>query len=387
MDHILKCHDIVKTDFTHGLNCDLYDAAGRRYVDFESGLWCTALGHSHPRINRVLHEQLDKLTHLGFRYPPAVADAAASDVLEITGIDQGKCVFLSSGSEAVEFAVHVAREVSKRPRLITFSNSYLAAYGSAGRKHADAWIQLDWADGADADRMLERIPFDQVGAFVFEPGGSGSSFVHFPPRALVARIAERVRAHGGLLVAEEVTTGMGRTGQWFGFQHYGVQPDLVALGKGLGNGYPVSAVAMGHDVAQAFEALGGHYVQSHQNDPLGCCAAREVIAVLRQDGLIERARTEGEYFLEKLKQLAHKFDVVEEARGRGLLLALALHPHAQITPTRLYHALLEHGFLVGFYEAGRILRFDPALTIDRTDIDRLVDCLDVLLTRGGTMDT
>jgi acetylornithine/N-succinyldiaminopimelate aminotransferase len=129
MDHVLKCHDIVKTDFVRGKNCYLYDSQGKRYVDFESGIWCTILGHSHPRINRVMQEQLENIIHLGTRYPHALAEEAARDVLNIIGIDNGKCVFLSSGSEAVEFGVQTARRLTHKPLLLTFSNSYLAAYG------------------------------------------------------------------------------------------------------------------------------------------------------------------------------------------------------------------------------------------------------------------
>ena len=155
-------------------------------------------------------------------------------------------------------------------------------------------------------KFLKEIPFDKIGAFVFEPGGSGIGFVHFPPRPLVEAIAGRVRASGGLIVANEITTGIGRTGKWFGFQHYDIQPDIVALGKGLGNGYPVSAVAVREETAEKLERGGFHYVQSHQNDPLGCAIAREVIAALHEEKLIERGAELGAYFLEGLREIQTK---------------------------------------------------------------------------------
>ena len=381
MDHILKCHDIIKTDFVRGENCYLYDRQGRQYLDFEAGIWSTALGHTHPRINQVIRTQIEKVIHLGTRYPSAMADAAAIDVLEIVGIHNGKCVFLSSGSEAVEFGVQTARLTTERPLLLTFSNSYLGAYGSAGRKNTNEWWLFDWSFCTHTGpcECWKDIPFENVGTFVLEPGGSGSGFVRFPPKQLVQDIAQRVKQEGGLLVANEVTTGMGRTGKWFGFQHYDIQPDIVALGKGLGNGYPVSAVAMRQDIAEKLEKDEFHYAQSHQNDPLGCCVAREVIAIMREEKLIERANTVGVFFLEGLKRLGEKYKVIKEARGRGLLLALEFHPHDTISVTWAYQALLERGFLVGYYPDGNVLRFDPALTVKEEDITRLLDCLDSIL--------
>lgn len=384
MNHILKCHDIVKTDFVRGENCTLYDSQGRRYTDFESGIWCTVLGHSNPRINRAIRTQTEKITHLGTRYPNALAEEAALDILDVTGIGMGKCVFLSSGSEAVEFGVQTARRATGRPLLLTFSNSYLGAYGSAGRKPTDEWQLLDWSTctGPAPDDLLQGIPFESIGAFVFEPGGSGSGFVRFPPKPLVDAIGRRLQREGGLIVANEVTTGMGRTGKWFGFQHYEIQPDIVALGKGLGNGYPVSAVAMRRCVAEQVEGSGFHYAQSHQNDPLGCAVAREVIAVLREEGWIERGRTVGGDFLDGLKRLEQKHAVVKEARGRGMLLGLELHPQ-RLPVQSVYETLLAHEFLVGYYPAGNVLRFDPALTIDERDITRLLETLDRTLSGAG----
>lgn len=381
MSHILASHDIVKTDFVRGENCYLYDARGRRYVDFESGIWCTVLGHRHPRIDRVMKMQIDKLVHLGTRYPSHLAEEAAADVLDLVGIIEGKCTFLSSGSEAVEFGVQAARRITERPLLLTFASSYLGAYGSAGRKTDDEWWLVDWnaPEVTDSDAWLDRIPFHHIGAFVLEPGGSGSAFVRFPSRQIVQALARRVQEVGGLLMVNEVTTGMGRTGEWFGFQHYDVQPDIVAIGKGLGNGYPVSAVALERRVADELEATGFHYAQSHQNDPLGCAVAREVIAALRERAWIEQGKKLGAFFLDGLKLLAEKHALVQEARGRGMLLGLALHPQDRLTVRSLYHQLLEEGFLVGYYSAGRVLRFDPALTIEKEDIDALLESLDKLL--------
>jgi 4-aminobutyrate aminotransferase-like enzyme len=385
MNNILQCHEIVKTDFVKAENCYLYDKEGKQYVDFESGIWCTILGHCHPRINSVMEAQIKKVVHLGTRYPHFIAQETAKDILDIVGVENGKCVFLSSGSEAVEFGVQIARRVTEKPLFLTFSNSYLAAYGSAGKKDSDEWELFDWSaceHGGQCD-CLDKISFENIGGFVFEPGGSGSGFVKFPPKQLVKDITHRVKQKGGILVVNEITTGIGRTGKWFGFQHYDIQPDIVAIGKGIGNGYPISAVAVRRDIAEKIECSGFGYAQSHQNDPLGCSIAKEVITVLKVGDLIEKGNALGAFFLDGLKRIERRFDVVKDTRGRGLLLALEFYPHAQITATWAYHALLAKGFLVGYYPNGNILRFDPALTVDKKDIERLLACIESIIESTG----
>jgi len=381
MNHILKCHEIIKTDFVRGENCYLYDEQGKRYVDFESGIWCTGLGHNHPRINQVIRTQIDKVIHLGTRYPNVLAEEAAVDILDIVGFENGKGVFLSSGSEAVEFGVQAARRITGKPLLLTFSSSYLAAYGSAGRKSPEEWRLLDWSAcrHPDLTECLGGIPFESISAFVFEPGGSGSGFVNFPPKQLVEEIGRRIQQEGGLIVANEITTGMGRTGKWFGFQHYDIKPDIVALGKGLGNGYPVSAVVMERNIAEQLENSGFRYAQSHQNDPLGCAVAREVISILHEENWIERSNRVGACFLEGLKRLEEKHEVVKEARGRGMLLALELSPREHLSVQSVYEKLLECAFLVGCYSAGNVLRFDPALTMEEKNVTNLLESLDSIL--------
>ena len=169
--------------------------------------------------------------HLGTRYPSLLAEQAAVNLLDLVGMDNGKCICLSSGSEAVEFGVQAARRHTEKPLLLTFSNSYLGAFGSAGSKSSNEWRVIDWS----------------------------------------------------------ACTG-------------------------------TEAVAMRPEIAERLESSGFRYAQSHQNDPLGCSVANEVIAILRDEHWVDRGNTVGTVFLEGLKRLADKHEVVREARGRGLLL-------------------------------------------------------------------
>ncbi len=129
MNHILRCHEITKTDFVRGDGCYLYDVHGKKHVDFEAGIWATALGHNHPRINQTIRTQLEQVTHLGTRYPNMLTEEAAVAVLGTVGLADGKCVFLSSGSEAVEFGVQVARRLTGQPLLLMLAGSNMGSYG------------------------------------------------------------------------------------------------------------------------------------------------------------------------------------------------------------------------------------------------------------------
>ena len=390
MNHVLRCsgYELVKTDIVRGRDCYLYDVHDRRYVDFEAGVWCTALGHSHWRVNQTICTQIEQIVHLGLRYTNALVEEAAGKVLGTAGLSDGKCLFLSSGSEAVEFGVQVARRITRQPLLLTLSDAYLAAYGSAGRKSPEEWYGFDWSEcvacphSAECDPgcvHLQEIPFERIGGLVFEPG-STSGLVRFPPRQLVQTLASTVKQHQGLVVVDEVTTGLGRTGAWYGFQHYDLRPDVVAVGKGLGNGYPVSAVLMTRDVADRLDDGAFHYAQSHQNDPLGCAIAREVIAVIREDGLVERSATVGAHFLYELTRLGERHQVVKEVRGRGLMIATEFKGHdKRFSLAAVFRQLVEAGFLVGYKPAANLLRFYPPLTIGEADIARLVGSLDRIL--------
>lgn len=383
LEHILKCHNIVKTDFVRAENCYLYDSKGKRYVDFESGIWAASVGHNHPRIKQVIKAQIDKVIHLGTNYPSEIAEQTALDVLDIVGIKNGKCTFLSSGSEAVELGVRIARTFTEKKLLLTFPKSYLAAFGSAGKKDPDEWHIFDWSLCAEnkLEECLDDIPFEDIGAFVFEPGGSGIALLNFPSKKVVELIAQKVKENGGLIVANEITTGMGRTGKWFGFQHYDIQPDVVAIGKGLGDGYPVSAVAMNKDIAINLEEMDFHYVQSHQNDPLGCAIASEVISIMRDENLLERANEIGGFFFSELKKLQDKFEIVKDVRARGMLLGIEFSLPENKSVYSIYESLVEAGFLVGDYSKGNLLRFDPSLTIEKENIISLVECLEELLSK------
>ncbi len=392
MKHILKCtgYDIYDTYIVSGQGCCLYDDRGGRYTDFEAGVWCTALGHSHPQINETIVEQIGKIMHLGYRYKNAAVEEAALKILDITTLGEGKCIFLCSGSEAVEFGVQIARRLSGKPLLLSLQGSFLSSYGSSGKRSPEEWYLFDWsgcetctcAEQCDpACPSLLAVPVDRIGGMVLEPGNT-SGLVRLPPKRLIKMLESMVRKQKGLIMANEITTGIGRTGKWFGFQHYDYQPDIVAMGKSIGNGCPVSAVAMTGEVAGGLEDSGFRYAQSHQNDALGCTVAAKVIDVIKTEGLIERSGEVGEIFKNQLEQLAYRLPQIKQARGRGLMLALEFNAGEDGTANRLaamHRKLFESGFLVGFSPAANLLRFYPALIITQAEIEGMLNRLEHII--------
>ncbi len=380
-------HELILTDIVRAEGCRLADASGKTYVDLESGVWCTSLGHAHPRLLRVLADQASRFGHAGFNY--SVVEEAARQFLSLTGAEGGRCVFLCSGSEAVEYGVRVARMIGDRPLLLTMSDSYFGAYGSAHDRSTEEWTTFDWFprdgcahDGDTPCEHLERIPFERLGGFLFEPGSS-SGLVRFPPKAVIGNIVRRVRDAGGLVLVNEVTTGIGRTGEWFGYRHYDFTPDIVAMGKGVGNGYPVSVTTFAPAVV---ERLGGRdvpYAQSHQNDPLGAAMAREVVRIIRDEALIERGREMGAVLRDGLDGIGERTGAIGAVRSRGLMAAvdLADDPDGERT-RRVHRELIERGYIVGRRPGTNTLRIDPSLTVAREDLQGFMGRLEELLAAG-----
>jgi acetylornithine/N-succinyldiaminopimelate aminotransferase len=382
-------HELLLKDIVRAENCHLFDSTGKRYVDLESGVWCTSIGHGNPRITRAIVAQSEQIGHTGFNYSSGIVDETAREFLSLLRFEGGKCVFLCSGSEAVEYGVRVAQMLTDRPLLMTMTDSYFGAYGSAMRKEKEEWFLFDWMgcagcpDVVECDQSCEHwaaIPFDRIGGFLLEPGSS-SGVVRFPPVKLIRRIANVVKGNNGLVLVNEVTTGVGRTGKWFGYQHYEITPDIVAAGKGIGNGYPVSVTAFGPRVVERLGDRPVNYAQSHQNDAVGAAVVREVIRVIQEEGLIERSREVAAVLLSGLERIQERTGRIKAIRARGLMVAIELEDDPEVSFTiRTHRALVRRGFVLGRRPGISVLRLDPALTIGLGDIEGFLETLDDVLT-------
>lgn len=353
--------------------CYLFDTEGKKYIDFESGVWCANIGHSNKKLIKRINRQTKESIHHGYHFRNKYAEKLSVKLQQLIGFEQGASVFLSSGSEAVNLAITLARHFTGKKKVLKISNSYLSAYGFGQISDENEWLVNVGFNDFDS---INQIDFTDIAAFVVETGGASVDMVRFPDEGYIYKLVEISKKNDCLVIAEEVTTGMGRLGKWFGFQHYNFMPDLVVAGKGLGNGYPVSSVTINAALAGKFEMAPFRYAQSHQNDPLGCAIALETIKIMENKSLVDKAGITGDYFKEQLEVLEGKHKgKIKEVRARGLMLAITFNE--PVNGEQISRQLFDHGFVAGFKL--NTLRFLPPLTIKPWDIDRLIITLDQLL--------
>ncbi len=355
------------------VGCYQYDSKGKEYIDFESGVWCANLGHSHKKIVEIIEEQSRKSIHHGYRFRNVLSEKLSYELQRLIGFENGASVFLSSGSESVNLSISIVQRLTKRKKILKISNSYLSAYGF-GQIRADNEL-LENVNFNDIS-SLNNIDFSEIAAFVMETGGASVEIVRFPSNDFINKIAKSARANNCLIIAEEVTTGMGRLGKWFGFQNYEIIPDIVVTGKALGNGYPISAVTVNSVIVERLRDDLFVYAQSHQNDPLGCAIGLEVIKIMKEEKVLENCISNGQYFKAQLVNLKDNYpNKIKEVRAKGLMLALELND--SVNGLNLSERLFEDGIISGFKQ--NTLRFLPPLIITKQNIDNLTIKLNKLL--------
>ncbi len=384
MNHIYNCtgHDLIIPNIVDTQGVYVFDENGKRYMDLESGVWCTSIGHNNPVVNNVIKQQMDAIMHTGFCYSSDIVQEAAALILSITGFGDGKCVFLCSGSEAIEITRQIARHLTGKKISMTLHDSYLGSYSSATNRE-NGWYIFNWENCKSCKKqkycdtscaLLLGIPKD-VSEFIFEPGSS-SGFVRFPPKALIQNIVRIIQENNGKVIANEVTTGIGRTGEWFGYNHYDIEPDMIAMGKGVGNGYPVSVAAINKNTIKELSTNPFKYAQSHQNDPLGASIVRQVIEEIKEEDLISKAREKGAVFFTMLNSLVDNMSILK-VRARGLMFALDLAD--ENVGNEIFKELIKRGYII--CNRGALFRIDPPLTINEAEFESFINTFKSIMTR------
>ncbi len=365
--------------FVRGEGSRLWDDAGREYLDFLSGLAVTSLGHAHPAVADAVCEQARTLLHVSNLYGTEPQRQVAVTLDRLIDAGPGRVFFCNSGAEANECAIKLARKWGGRGRHVvvsaygSFHGRTLATLHATGQpaKHEPfqplpegfrhvAWRDLD-ALAAALDPSVAAVLLEPVqGEGGVNPGGTE----YF--RAVRQLCDER----GALLMVDEVQTGLGRTGEWFGFQHYGIRPDVVTMAKALGNGVPIGACWAGDEVAAAFEP--GDHATTFGGQPLATAAARAVLAVMEAEDVPARARAAGAYLTTALQRLPG----VTAVRGLGLLVAVELAGEKRAGPVAA--AALDAGLVVNAVTPSA-LRLAPSLLVSEDDMDRAVAILEKVM--------
>jgi len=373
MNNIIPLYSSSNKLIEKSIGCYQYDSDGQEYIDFESGVWCANLGHSHDRIVKVIEEQSKRSIHHGYRFRNQYSEQLSIKLQQLIGFKDGASVFLSSGSEAVNLSISIAQRLTGKKKILKISNSYLSAFGFGQIRPDNNCIVNAKFNDLDS---LDTIDFSDISAFVMELGGASVEMVKFPNPDFIEKLVKFAKSRDCLIIAEEVTTGIGRLGKWFGFQNYDIEPDIVVAGKALGNGYPVSAVIINSIVSEKLNNNLFVYAQSHQNDPLGCVIGLEVIKVMDEDKIIDNCVLVGNYFKEQLIALQGKYSgKIKEIRAKGLMLAMEIQD--TFDGDNLNGKLFENGFVFGFKQ--NTFRFLPPLIITEKEIDKLIFRLEELL--------
>ena len=362
----------------------VYDAEGRRYLDFVGGIAVCALGHSHPALVKAISEQAKKLMHVSNLYfiQPQVELAALLAKITPHGID--KFFFCNSGAEAVEAAFKLAVKHTKRRRIVAMEGSFhgrTAATVGATWKSAyrepfaplipDIFDFIPFNDLAAAELAIS----DQTAAVIVEPI-QGEGGVNVPADDYLPGLRKLCDERGALLICDEIQCGMGRTGKWFACEHWGVKPDTITMAKALGGGFPIGCMGARSEVMRSFSP--GDHASTFGGNPLACAAAKAVVQTMLKLKIPKRVAKTGAYFKGRLQELADKHACVREVRGLGLMLGMEL-ASKEMAETAVTKAR-ERGFLINC-TADKVLRFVPPLTVEREHIDRLIKTLDEIL--GG----
>ena len=376
--------------WSRGAGVNVLDADGNRYVDLLAGFGAAVLGYAHPELTAALAAQAGELQHaMGDVYPAVRKLELLEALVRVLPGGLGGVILSGSGSDAVESALKTALLATGRPGVVAFEGAYHGlGLGALDATHRDDFRaafrarlagKTRFVPWGDADAARKAVRESDAGAILFEPIQGRGGLV-FPPAGFVAALREVADETGALLIADEVYTGMGRTGRWLACEHEGVVPDVVALGKGLGGGLPLSACAGRPEVMRAWPASRGEalHTSTHLGNPLVCAAGLAVLRVLESESLVKRADEIGARWLTVLRTRLAGSPHVREVRGRGLLVAVELDDavFARTVVTRLQHA----GWItLGEGADGRTLALTPPLVIAESLLDAAAEQLSELL--------
>jgi 4-aminobutyrate aminotransferase-like enzyme len=395
------------------LGTNVWDADGNRYVDLTSAFGVAVAGHRHPAIVAAVREQAGSLLHGMGDVHPSPLKVELIERLAAHGPPDARVTLATSGSEAVEIALKTATLCTGRPGWLAFTGAYHGLTYGALAVTDRALFREPFRDQLNScvyrapyptstagsatesleavERLLGGKDGGRIGAVIAEPAlGRGGDV--FPPEGFLAGLAELCNTHGVLLVADEIYTGFGRTGWRLACDAEGVVPDLLCVGKAMSGGMPIAACIGTPAAMSAWPASEGEaiHTSTFQGHPVSCAAALASISVVEALGLADRAREEGERWIEALRVMADSRRLIREVRGRGLMVGLELHdpdgrvPARQITGCALVKGLQRGWILLGAGMNGEVLSLSPPLTTDRELLDASVVALDEILAATET---
>ncbi len=401
----------------HGRGTEVWDVDGNRYLDFAAGIAVCSTGHSHPDVVQAIQQQAEKFIHISSDFYHEKWAALGEKLDEIAPFkEDALCFMTNSGTESVEAALKLARFYTKRPRFIGFHGGFhgrtLGALAFTASKAVQRRgfppalpgvthvpfpnvyrprLQFDASRSDYGDAVINyledvifayEVPADEVAAFLIEPiQGEGGYII--PPDSFFPRLRQLCDKYGILLIADEVQSGMGRTGKWWAIQHWGVEPDIVCIAKGIASGMPLGAMIARQSI-MTWPA--GAHGNTYGGNPLSCAAALETIRLI-ESGYMENAGEVGRYALDILEEMKARHPSLGDVRGAGLMIGVEFvkdkgtKERAPDIRNHVVHAGFEHGLLL--LGCGRnTIRITPPLCVSTAEIDAGLEIFEHAVTQA-----
>lgn len=395
--------------FVKGQGMHLYDAHGREYIDCFAGIATVQVGHGHPKVTEAVIEQVKKLNYTSTVYITEPQVSLGEKVAQITPAKLKKSYFVNSGSEANEAAIQALRLASKKNGIFAVDRAYHGkTLGTGTLTGLSSWTQnvprapdiyhiptsycyrcpfgKEYPGcGVQCARYLEEainVNTPNGGAgLIIEPIHGVGGIIDRPVPEYFQITREILDRYGMFLVSDEVQTGCGRTGKWWGIEQHGVEPDAITVAKGFGNGYPIGGFIAKEELADALEHLS--FFSTFGGNPISCRAALKTLEVIEEERLMENAAKVGSYFKEGLKKLQEDHKVVGDVRGMGLMLGIEIvkdkktKEFAPDETLAIMESAKDDGILLGRGgNEGNVIRIQPPLIIKKEHVDKALEALD-----------
>ena len=377
-----------------GRGCRVTTVDGQEYLDFAAGIAVNSTGHCHPKVTRAIAEQAERFIHAQANvFTHDLLEPLATKLAELAPGAIDTFFFANSGAEITEAAVKLAKQVTKRPNTIVFSGSfhgrthlamamttsktvyrsghaplpggvYVAPFPDPMASDQDAAID-EALSGLDHLLLTQTAP-SETAAMILEPVLGEGGYIP-APREFLEGLVERCRAHGILFIADEVQSGFGRTGKMFAVDHFGIEPDIICMAKGIASGFPFSALGTRRELDDLWPT--GSHGGTYGGNPIGCAAALATIDVMSEPGFLDNVRARGEQLSDALRELQTQHPDLRQIRGPGLMVASSFADPARV-PAIIGHCLREGRLILmnaGTY--GRDIRWMPPLVVSAAEID------------------
>jgi acetylornithine aminotransferase/acetylornithine/N-succinyldiaminopimelate aminotransferase len=368
---------------SHGSGAYIYDLDGKPYLDFLAGISVNSLGYNHPRLVQVLMDQGQRLIHCSNLFYHPYQGLLAKKLAEASGMS--KVFFTNSGTEAIEAALKIARSYGRagnrksKTVILTLKNSFhgrtFGALSITTQEKYQAPFRPLVPDVSIVEELtvaaLEKAFSDEICALVLEPV-QGEGGVMPLPAEFIRAGRELCDRYDALFIADEIQCGLGRTGKYFGFEQYGIKPDVITLAKSLAAGYPLGAVLGNDRVAESLKP--GDHGTTFGGGPLACRLALEVLNVIEEDDLITKVKETGDYLMQAIRALAMNHPTIQEVRGFGLMIGIELGSAAK----EAVNLLLKKGVIANAAH-DTVLRILPPFIISRKECDEFLKALDGVL--------